>query len=186
MGSIEDDWFEPRRLFDSGYPEGLSSAARELPTIRKTLRDEVLGLAPATLLEIGPGDAPVADGLPGATFMDVVRAFLAPLHGLRVVGDLMCPPFLPGSFDLVIACDLLTHVRPALRRQALGSMAALGRDMIYFCPEPGTWEVEFSPVSHKMVRAYFDDHGYALTIRRFTAMGALGEYAMYLLTARRG
>ena len=185
MGNIEEDWFEPRRLFDTGYPKGLSSAVRELPSIRKTVRDEIRALEPATLLEIGPGDAPVASGLPGAVFMDVVPRFLQPLQGPRIVGDILAPPFQPGSFDLVVACDLLTHLRPGVRRQALESMATLGRDMIYFCPEPGTWQVKFSPVSHKMVRIFFDEYGYEVTMRQFNATGMLGPYSMYLFTARR-
>src|SRR5512143_1165398 len=103
MGEIERDWFEPGRLFDEGYPAGLTSALRALPQVRAAVRDAIRALAPATLLEIGPGDAPVADGLAGATFMDIAPRFLAGLAGLRVVADLFRAPFLPGTFDLVVA-----------------------------------------------------------------------------------
>jgi hypothetical protein len=180
------DWFEPRALFGGGYPAGISSALRELDELRGVIRAEIARLLPTTLLEIGPGDAPVAEGRAGAVLMDVAAGFLRRLAGPRVQADLFAPPFPPASFDLVVASDVLTHIRPGLRRRALTAMAALGRDMIYFNPGAGTAEVVGSPVPQPMVRAFFDDGGYQVAERRFRAVGAAGEYPMWLVTARRG
>jgi hypothetical protein len=183
---MTDDWFEPRRLFVGGYPRGVSSALRELDDMRAVVRAEIARLRPATLLEIGPGDAAVAAGVPGAVLMDAVAEFLQRLAGPRVIGDLFAAPFAPATFDLVVASDVLTHIRPGQRRDALKAMAALGRDMIYFNPSAGTAGVAGSRVAQPMVRALFDSGGYAVEERSFRARGAATEYPMYLLTARRG
>src|SRR5262249_47050084 len=101
----EDDWFEPRVFFVGGGPDGISSALRELRQMRGFLREEIEHIAPRTLLEIGPGDAPITDGMRGAVQMDMVREFLRPLKSPRVQGDLFAPPFGPAAFDLIVACD---------------------------------------------------------------------------------
>jgi hypothetical protein len=182
---MTDDWFQPRVLFGVGYPAGISSALRELDEMRRVIRAEIERLGPKALVEIGPGDAPIAEGRPGAVLMDIAAGFLHKLAGPRVQADLFAAPFLPASFDLVVASDVLTHVRPGLRRRALTAMAALGRDMIYFNPGAGTADVAGSPVPQPMVRAFFEDGGYAIGERRFRAVGAQGEYPMWLTTARR-
>jgi SAM-dependent methyltransferase len=185
MGTIETDWFDPRHLFDSGYPPGLTSALRALPAVRTTVHDTIRTSGARTVLEIGPGDAPVASGLPGAVFMDVAPRFLANLAGQRVVADLFHAPFAPGTFDLVVASDVLTHVRPARRREALARIAELGRNVIVFNPEPGTAQVPDSPVPTRLVTAYLDEQGYKVESRKFVAMTPGGEYRMRLVIGRR-
>jgi Methyltransferase domain len=185
MGTVETDWFDPRRLFDDGYPGGLTSALRALPAVRATVHDAIRSAAARTVLEIGPGDAPVADGLAGAVFMDVAVRFLAKLRGPRVIGDLFHAPFAPGSFDLVVASDVLTHVRPARRREALARIAELGRDLIVFNPEPGTAQVADSPVPTRLVTAFLDEQGYRVDSRKFVAMTPGGEYRMRLVHGTR-
>lgn len=185
MGTIQHDWFEPRRLFDAGYPAGLTSALRALPSVRAAVRTELAALAPTSVLEIGPGDAPVADGLPGVVFMDVAIGFLRALSGPRLLGDLFAAPFVAGSFDVVVAGDVLTHVRPSARRQALAAMAELGREMLYFNPEPGTGQVADSPVPTRLVTAFFEERGYTVGGRKFVATTPGGDYVMRLITARR-
>jgi hypothetical protein len=187
MGVVERDWFEPRRLFDEGYPDGLTSALRVLPQVRQAVRDEVASFAARSLLEIGPGDAPVADRLAGVsvTYLDAAARFLAPLAGLRVVGDLFAAPFEPGTFDLVVAGDVLTHVRPARRREALARMAELGRHMLVFNPEPGTGQVQASSVPSPLITIFFEERGYQVASRRFVATTPGGDYPMKVIKARR-
>jgi hypothetical protein len=184
MGVVERDWFDPRRLFDEGYPPGITSALRALPTVRQAVREELAAAAGGRILEIGPGDAPVADGLPGAVFMDVAPAFLAPLAGPRVLGDLFDPPFAPRTFDLVVAADVLTHVRPARRAEALARIADLGGDLLLFNPEPGTSTVADSPSPSRPLLAFLEARGYATRARRFVASTPGGDYVMRLVTAR--
>jgi hypothetical protein len=185
MGTVETDWFDPRRLFDEGYPDGVTSALRALPAVRTTVRDTIVSSAARTILEIGPGDTPVADGIPGVVFMDVAARFLAGLAGPCVIGDLFHAPFAPGTFELVVASDVLTHIRPARRREALTRIAERGRDILIFNPEPGTEDVKDSPVPTRLITVFLDEQGYRVESRKFVAMTHLGEYRMRLVTGRR-
>jgi hypothetical protein len=185
MAKVEDDWFTPRLLFDEGYPAGITSALRALPAVRAAVRDEVRASRARLVLEIGPGDAPVADGAPGAMFMDITRRFLRTLDGPRVQADLFAAPFAPGTFDLVVAADVLTHVRPGARHAALAAMSELGRDMLYINPEPGTARVADSPVRTRVLTLFFEERGFTVQSRKFVAATPGGEYTMRLLSARR-
>ncbi len=186
VGEVRRDWFDPKRLVDAGYPAGLTSALRVLPGVRQAVRDALGGLGAESILEVGPGDAPVADGLPGVVFMDVAPGFLGRLAGPRVVGDLFHAPFAPGTFDVVVASDVLTHIRPAQRKQALARLAELGRDLVVFNPEPGTGQVPESPVPTRLVTAFLEERGYRVDSRKFVAMTPGGEYPMRLIVGRRG
>jgi hypothetical protein len=153
--------------------------------VRLTLREEVARFGARRILEIGPGDAPVTDGLPGVVFLDVVPRFLRPLPGARVLADLFCAPFAPGCFDLVVASDVLTHVRPGRRTEALGRIADLGRDLLLFNPEPGTSQVPDSPSPTRPILDWLGGRGYRVESRKLVAMTPAGEYVMRLLAARR-
>ena len=185
MGSIDRDWFDPARLFDGGYPEGLTSALRVLPSVRQAVREEIDTFGARTILEIGPGDAPVCDGLPGVTFVDIAPIFLRKLAGARVVADLFHAPFLPETFDLVVASDVLTHVRPSRRQAALARIVELGRHALLFNPEPGTLQVSDSPSPTRPILDFFAKRPYRVESRKFVAVSPGGEYVMRLVTARR-
>jgi hypothetical protein len=186
MGSIDRDWFDPAKLFDAGYPAGLTSALRTLPAVRQAVREEMQAMAARRVLEIGPGDAPVADGVPGAVFMDIAPGFLRRIAGAHgVAADLFHAPFAPRTFDLVIAADVLTHIRPPRRAAALACMAELGRDLLLFNPEPGTGQVADSPSPSKPVLDFLEQRGYATRSRKFVAAAPGGEYVMRLVVARR-
>jgi hypothetical protein len=186
MGSVERDWFDPARLFDTGYPEGITSALRALPAVRNTVREEIARFAARRILEIGPGDAPVADGLAGTVFLDVAPIFLRPLAGPRVQGDLFSAPFAPGTFDLVVASDVLTHIRPGRRPEALARIFELGGDLLVFNPEPGTDKVTDSPSPTRPILDFAAARGLRVETRKFVAMTTTGEYVMRLVAARRG
>jgi hypothetical protein len=183
MGSIERDWFDPARLFDGGYPSGLTSALRVLPGVRGTVREEIARRGARRILEIGPGDAPVCDGIDGALFLDVAPLFLRPFAGRAVIGDLFAAPFAPGAFDLVVASDVLTHVRPPRRAAALAHIAALGRDLLIFNPEPGTGQVADSPSPTRPILDFLAARRYQVSSRKFVAMTPGGEYVMRLIIA---
>jgi hypothetical protein len=117
--------------------------------------------------------------------MDVAARFLAGLAGPRVVGDLFHAPFAPGTFELVVASDVLTHIRPARRREALARIAELGRDIIVFNPEPGTEDIKDSPVPTRLITVFLDEQGYRVESRKFVAMTGIGEYRMRLVFGRR-
>src|SRR5262249_17140211 len=181
MGIVERDWFDPRRLFDEGYPDEISSAMRRFDVIRQAVRDEIVAFGAHSILEVGPGDAPAADGLPGVVFLDLSSHFLARLGGARVLANLFQAPFAPGTFDLVVVSDVLTHIRPAQRRQALVCLSELGRDVLIFNPEPGTARVEGSPVHTILVTAFLQQRGYRVNDRKFVAATASGEYVMRMV-----
>ncbi len=185
MAEVERDWFDPRRLFEEGYPSGITSALRALPSVRQAVREEIAAAAGTRILEIGPGDAPVVDQLPGAVYMDVAPRFLAPLAGPRVVADLFHAPFSPGTFGLVVAADVLTHIRPARRAEALARIAELGGDLLVFNPEPGTEKVSDSPSPSKPIVDLLEARGYAVRARKFVASTPGGDYVMKLVTARK-
>ncbi len=185
MSDVERDWFDARRLFGDGYPDGISSALRSLRSVWQEVRDEVIGFGASSILEVGPGDAPVSEGLPGLVYLDVVPWFLAPLAGPRVVADLFHAPFAPGTFDLVVASDVLTHVRPARRSEALARLAELGRDILVFNPEAGTARVDGSPVPTRLVSSFLEERGYRVTGRKFVALVPGGEYTMRIVAGRR-
>lgn len=186
MGSVERDWFDPARLFDHGYPEGITSALRVLPGVRQTVREEIARTGARRILEIGPGDAPVADGIAGAVFLDVAPIFLRKLAGgARVIGDLFAAPFSAGAFDLVIASDVLTHVRPGRRAEAMARMLELGGDLVVFNPEPGTEKVGESPSPTRPILDFAAAHALRVESRKFVAMTPSGEYVMRLVIARR-
>jgi hypothetical protein len=184
MGVIETDWFEPARLFDTGYPEGLTSALRVLPNVLATVRAELATLSPRRILEIGPGDAPIAQA-GEIVYLDVVPFFLEKLAGPRVRGDLFAAPFAPGAFDVVIAADVLTHIRPADRRLAVARIAELGRAVLLFNPEPGTGQVPDSRSPTHPVAEQLATGGWDVTQRKFVAVTAAGEYVMRLVKATR-
>jgi hypothetical protein len=186
MGSVERDWFDPARLFDEGYPQGITSALRALPAVRQTVRDEIARFAARRILEIGPGDAPVTDGMAGTVFLDVAPIFLRPLSGARVVADLFFAPFAPGTFDLVVASDVLTHIRPGRRAEALERIFELGGDLLVFNPEPGTDKVGDSPSPTRPILDFAAARSLKVETRKFVAMTTTGEYVMRLVAARRG
>jgi hypothetical protein len=185
MADVEHDWFDPRRLFEAGYPAGITSALRALPAVRQAVREELIAAAGRRVLEIGPGDAPVADGVAGAVFMDVAPGFLRPLAGPRVVADLFAAPFAPGTFGLVVAADVLTHIRPARRGEALARLCELGGDLLLFNPEPGTATVDESPSPTRPLVDLLETRGYRTQARKFVASTPAGDYVMRLVLARR-
>jgi hypothetical protein len=153
--------------------------------VRTARREEIESFGARTILEIGPGDAPLTDGLPGVTYIDIAPVFLRKLAGPRVVADLFNAPFLPESFDLVVASDVLTHIRPSRRHAALARIAELGRHALLFNPEPGTLQVADSPSPTRPILDFFAARRFRVEARKFVAVSPGGEYVMRLVTARR-
>ena len=186
MTDLPARWFEPHALFCDGYPDGLSSAVRELDDLRRSLRDAIDQLAPSRILEIGPGDCPVARP-DQAVFLDVAPGFLHRLPDCtRVIGDILAAPFADHSFDVVFAGDVLTHIVPELRPTALANMVRLGGAVCVFNPEPGTPEVPRSPVPTELIESYLAGCGHTVETRRFRTQTQDGPYDMALITARPG
>ncbi len=184
MSHVFEHWFEPATLYRDGYPDEITSALRVSPLLRDAVREEVASLSPELILEIGPGDTPASGGLGTVVFLDVAPAFLRPLAGPRVVADLFHAPFEPGTFDVVVASDVLTHVRPARRRDALAAMAALGRNLVLFNPEMGTEAVPGSKVVSHPIPELLQRLGFQVAVREFMAWAQAG-HRMMLFTARR-
>src|SRR5262249_38021472 len=168
MGQIRDDWFAPATLFDEGYPEELTSALRALPTVRAAVAGEIAALGARRVLEIGPGDAPVATG-ELVVYLDVAPGFLRRLTGARVVGDLFAAPFAADAFALGVARDVETRVRPPRRSEALAAIAALAPRVVLFNPEPGTAEVVGSRSPTAPIVAFFEAAGWKVRARTFAA-----------------
>lgn len=184
MSVLLDQWFAPATLYRDGYPEGITSALRVSPILRDALREEVSALAPELILEIGPGDVPATDGLGQVVFLDVAPAFLKRLAGPRVIADLFHAPFEPGTFDVVVASDVLTHVRPGRRRDAHVAMAALGRNLILLNPEMGSPDVPGSKVVSHPIPEVLRGMGFRVSAREFAARDA-SVHKLMLFTGRR-
>lgn len=186
-------WFDPKRLFAEGYPEGITSALRALPQMRATVRDTVAALAPRSALEIGPGDTPTLDPGSRQFFADVVPGFLALLRPRAVLASVLALPFGDDSFDVVLVADILTHVPPADRPRAIAEMMRVAPKLVLFNPEPGTDGEEDSAVPTEPVVAQLASAGWRTDVRRFRAwlpgfqrFVVNGEYLMALVTASRG
>src|SRR4051812_28681482 len=145
----------------------------------------VVGINPKRALEVGPGDRPVIGGVAGAYYLDIVPRFLARLDGRKVVGDARELPFKPGSFDLVVASDLFTHIPPKERTLALSELLAVAPRILIFNPAEGTKEVLASPVPTADLVSMLEDEGLEVERRDFEARLPVGIYSMALLYAER-
>jgi hypothetical protein len=184
MGKVDTDWFEPAKLFDGGYPSGLTSALRALPQLHKIIVDEIGALGARKGLEVGPGDIPLIGRVPRRMYLDVADAFLTPMKGLAIKGSLLQAPFVDGAFDVVVASDVLTHIRPPERPQALDELARIGRMVVLFNPEPGTPDVVDSAVPTEPIVKWFEERGHQTRVRSFR-VSAPAEYTMALIMARK-
>ncbi len=185
------DWYDPARLFADGYPEGVTSALRAAPELVVAIRDEVAALHPRLALEVGPGDEPVIAALPGI-YIDIAPRFLAAHAGRAVRGDVTALPFADRAFDVAVAADVLTHVRPERRTVAVAELARVARSVVLFNPEPGTASVDDSEVPSEPLIATLELAGLHTRVRRFLAWlpwfsGFVknGEYVMTLTVATR-
>jgi hypothetical protein len=181
---VDANWFEPRVLYRDGVPPGVTTAMRAVKNMTALVRDAIRLLAPANLLEVGPGDAPVAEGIPGAVFLDIAPAFMKSINGIRVVADLFAAPFCDKAFDLVVASDVFTHIRPSRRYAALESFLRVGRAFLIFNPEAGTDGVADSPVPSRPILDFFSTRGFKVSERKFVVPDAAVTYTMRLITAR--
>ncbi len=115
-------------FFNRWHPE---VAIRYLPIVR-----EIRKLRQPTVLEIGSGGLGVAPYL-GRQVTGVDTSFALPFHPLlkRVVGSGTKIPFPDLSFDVVIAVDVLEHVKPADRAKVISEMRRVAkREIIVAVP----------------------------------------------------
>jgi SAM-dependent methyltransferase len=192
MGDIKRDWFDPARLFDEGYPDGLTSALRAMPKLRRTIVDEVVGLSPRRALEVGPGDVPIIAGVWSPIFVDLAPRFLGDQIGRAARADVRALPFADSAFDVVVAADVLTHIHPEERPIALGEMARVAKAIVLFNPEPGTHQVETSQVPTQPIVDWMQARGLLVRVRQFVAQipgfekfDVDGQYSMALIRATR-
>ncbi len=118
-------WFEPARLYARGFHGQVQTCLQLFPHLRAHLERIVAEVAPRWALEVGAGDRPLIGGVAQRVFLDVAPALLRSLDGLRVLADLRACPLRPGRFDLVVAADVLTHIPPSERPDALAALARL-------------------------------------------------------------
>jgi hypothetical protein len=185
------DWYDPARLFADGYPQGITSALRAVPQLAGEIRDEVAALHPGLALEVGPGDEPIIGDWPGI-YVDITPRFLLAHAGRAARGDVVALPFADRAFDVAVAADVLTHVRPDRRTTAIAELARVARSVILFNPEPGTAFVDDSGVPTEPLVATLELAGLRTRVRRFQAWlpwfsGFVknGEYVMTLTVATR-
>jgi len=184
MPGHEDTWYRPGDLYRDGFPDDISSAMRISPTLRDRIREEVATVAHDLILEVGPGDLPATDGLGRVVYLDVARTFLARLAGARVQADLFAAPFETGTFDVVVAADVLTHIRPGRRREAIETMARLGRNVVLFNPETGAEKVRGSRVASPLIPETLRALGMTVHTREFRVHADV-DYRLMLFTGRR-
>jgi hypothetical protein len=178
-------WHEPAALYAHGYPASLTSALRVFEPVRAGIEDMVRAAAPERALEVGPGDRPVIAGTAHPVYLDVSAAFLRPLAGERVQGDLRRPPFRAGAFDLAVANDVLTHVPPADRLQAVAALADLAPRLVIFTPGRDSEESPFEPPDSDAFAALLGARGFEVEERTIVAVAQARRYEMWLLLAWR-
>jgi hypothetical protein len=127
----KNNWFDPRNLYEGGYPRGIISGFSGFEKVRKALLSMIDEIAPKTALEIGPGDAPVLGAVPRRFYMDIALPFLKDLDGFRIQADLRNLP-LRGHFDLVVLSDVITHIPPRERKRCLLEILGLGERVLIF------------------------------------------------------
>jgi Methyltransferase domain len=195
MSTADDEatrWLDPARMFSRGYPEGVTSALRELPELRAMVREEIRVLAPRSALEVGPGDAPLIGELAACCYLDVARHFLLPHAGQAVCADAAALPFGDTAFELALAGDVLAHLSPERRLAAIGELARVARVVVLVNPEPQTAglpdrRAPIGPLLHRL-----EELGFTTQTQRFLAwmpdsfyFQRDGEYVIALVTARR-
>ncbi len=130
---IAENWFVPERFYAKGFPKGTITYLKYFPPIVKKMKELIKNGNFKNALEIGPGKQPVIKDISNAVFLDASKFFLrgkAISKGERVLGRVEHLPFKDNSFDLVIANDVLTNVRPENRVKALSEMARVSRGPI--------------------------------------------------------
>lgn len=96
-------------------------------------------------LDVGSGSEGVAGWLRGDWTVTAVDRSFAPIGAMRgprgeravrtIVGDARDLPFADGSFDVVLALDLMEHIEPAERGRALAEFVRTARRrVIVACP----------------------------------------------------
>ena len=111
---------------------------------------------PATILEVGCGEGVVSEHLyrafPGAaiTAIDITsrigRLYRGPSYGVRFIRCEVerIAAAKPGSFDLVVLCDVLHHVPRASRRALLDAIrATLAPEGVFIFKD---WQRSYSPI----------------------------------------
>lgn len=183
------DWHNPRKLYAEGFPEGLTTALEVFGALRMRLREIVRELAPDFVLEVGPGTRPVLEPGPGRCFFDVSHWILERLGGQRVEGDIRRAPFADGMFDLVVASDVITHVRPEEWPLALGEMLRLAPKLLLFNPEPGAQRYLAPPVESRKVVALLRELGarpQAWPVDMLTDRGGRYRFSLIMVEAGEG
>ncbi len=92
---------------------------------------------PASVLEIGPGLGVVTDFL-RKEGLHVTTCDIAPDLHPDVVGEVTALPFKDGEFDLVLAAEVLEHIRFEDAPRALKEIARVaGKSVVISLPHPG-------------------------------------------------
>lgn len=183
---IFSDWFRPERFYRRGVPAAVHTAIELLPDMRRATRALLRKIAPRRALEIGPGEWPLLDEVPEPVYLDIASVFCAPLRPRAVQGHALALPFRDAAFDLVLAADLLTHIAPARRADALAEMARVAPRIVLFVPEPGTPEVHGSAVWTESVVGALEALGFTVERYRYHARRRDGGlFPMELLRATR-
>jgi len=89
------------------------------------VKEDLLHLMPgdvSRILDVGCGDGFITNDLPGGLFvvgLDIKRKVLPEIEKERIQGSVFNIPFKDGSFDLVMANDLLEHLELTSHPQAI-------------------------------------------------------------------
>lgn len=94
-------------------------------------------LSPATVLEIGPGEGVVTDTLRKDGVQVVTCDIAEDLHP-DIVGSITALPCKDGEFDVVLAAEVLEHIRFEDVPQALRELARVSsKHVVVSLPHPG-------------------------------------------------
>ena len=130
---IHEKWFKPIELYKNGFPKGFASYVQILPGVKKKIIETVHEIKCESALEIGPGAQPVIKDVPKHIFLDISKYFLNGqeiTRGTAFLGKAEKLPFKDNSFDVVVANDVLVHMRLQDRIVALKEMARVSKGRI--------------------------------------------------------
>ncbi len=123
-------WFNPKKFYEHGYPRDYFSSYFELnPAMENEIQLLLKKRKFKSALEIGPGGNPVVEGAKEHVYLDVSKEVVR-WEENAVRGTIERLPFKDNSFDVVVACDVLTHILPENRENAIQEMARVSRNIL--------------------------------------------------------
>lgn len=130
LEELESVWFNPSKFYSEGYPHSMMSVLYETPEINELLQELLAEYESA--LEIGPGEIPVIEKVTNREYFDISPRILRGKEKYTIGDVTKGLPFSDNLFDVVVLCDILTHIKPEKRRFVLEESMRVGKHVLLF------------------------------------------------------